>query len=366
MGAKGHHQDHYEVLGVPPEAGDQAIRDAYRWLARKFHPDQNVDGDGRADTMMKRVNVAYGVLGDPIKRRAYDRLRGAGEEAPPPAPPHEAPKAGAPQPEAERVADVEDVEDVEHEDSRIRTCGNCGAIVALDATRCAKCWAKLGANEPSRTQSRTSADGPRRKAPSRVARGPRRKAPNGLRRVLKIIAWLVAVVLFGVGAVVVYAVFDDHERTAEREAVKLSAEYDPNRCSTDHPILVTIANGSMRTVREVRFELEAYEEGRSDNLFGYNGQRTWTAVIPPGNTSPSCWSAPSFSRDVTGGVTVRAKIGWVELYARNEFIPPGPAPVPSAPAPVSPAPMETGRKGGDRRQLLLPVSDNYSCRSEPS
>jgi hypothetical protein len=115
------------VLGVSPDATDRAIRDAYRWLARKFHPDQNVEGDARADAMMKRVNVAYGVLADPIERRAYDRLRTPSPQDAPPreppknadVPPAEAPKAAAPKRDADRVADVADVEDAEDSAPRV-------------------------------------------------------------------------------------------------------------------------------------------------------------------------------------------------------------------------------------------------------
>jgi curved DNA-binding protein CbpA len=68
-------QDHYDVLGVPPEATEDEIRKAYRWLARKFHPDQNPD-DPRAAVMTKRINAAYEVLGDFERRAAYDRAAG--------------------------------------------------------------------------------------------------------------------------------------------------------------------------------------------------------------------------------------------------------------------------------------------------
>jgi len=100
-------QDHYEVLAVQPDASDDAIRDAYRWLARRFHPDQNAPGDARADAMMKRVNAAYAVLADPDARAAYDHRRVASSAAsaarpstpasrsqpPPPSPARSTPKS---------------------------------------------------------------------------------------------------------------------------------------------------------------------------------------------------------------------------------------------------------------------------------
>jgi curved DNA-binding protein CbpA len=69
--------DHYEALGVPPDASGDEIRAAYKWLSRKFHPDQN-PGDERATMMMKRVNAAFAVLGDAAQRKKFDQQRSAG------------------------------------------------------------------------------------------------------------------------------------------------------------------------------------------------------------------------------------------------------------------------------------------------
>lgn len=66
-------RDPYEVLGVPPDASEGAIRDAYRCLARRYHPDLHPGAD---DDMFQRVAAAYGVLGDRRRRRAYDLERG--------------------------------------------------------------------------------------------------------------------------------------------------------------------------------------------------------------------------------------------------------------------------------------------------
>lgn len=67
--------DYYEVLGVPRDADQDAIRRAYRKLARKYHPDVNSDRD--AEDRFKELGEAYEVLSDPEKRERYDRL-GAG------------------------------------------------------------------------------------------------------------------------------------------------------------------------------------------------------------------------------------------------------------------------------------------------
>ncbi len=64
--------DYYEVLGVSREADQDAIRRAYRKLARQYHPDLNADED--AEERFKELGEAYEVLSDPEKRERYDRL----------------------------------------------------------------------------------------------------------------------------------------------------------------------------------------------------------------------------------------------------------------------------------------------------
>ncbi len=64
--------DYYEVLGVPRDADQDAIRRAYRKLARKYHPDLN--SDSGAEDSFKELGEAYEVLSDPEKRERYDRL----------------------------------------------------------------------------------------------------------------------------------------------------------------------------------------------------------------------------------------------------------------------------------------------------
>ncbi|MFQ5407059.1 MAG: DnaJ domain-containing protein [Anaerolineales bacterium] len=71
------HADHYAILGVKPDAPAQAITNAYRNAARRFHPDANPD-PGAADEI-KRINQAYEVLRDPESRAAYDRARAAAD-----------------------------------------------------------------------------------------------------------------------------------------------------------------------------------------------------------------------------------------------------------------------------------------------
>lgn len=66
--------DYYRVLGVDETASDAEIRSAYRKLAREAHPDANPD-DPDAEARFKEISAAYGVVGDPDKRREYDEVR---------------------------------------------------------------------------------------------------------------------------------------------------------------------------------------------------------------------------------------------------------------------------------------------------
>ena len=67
-------RDYYQILGVDKKAGPKAIKDAYRELAFKYHPDRNKENP-QASEEMKYINEAYAVLSDPEKRRDYDRLK---------------------------------------------------------------------------------------------------------------------------------------------------------------------------------------------------------------------------------------------------------------------------------------------------
>ncbi|MGN6130020.1 MAG: DnaJ domain-containing protein, partial [Nocardioidaceae bacterium] len=63
-------QDLYETLGVSRDADGDAIKKAYRKLARQLHPDVNPDPE--TQEKFKEVTRAYEVLSDPEKRRMYD------------------------------------------------------------------------------------------------------------------------------------------------------------------------------------------------------------------------------------------------------------------------------------------------------
>src|SRR5687768_16434152 len=80
-------KDYYDVLGVPRTATEDDVRQAFRKLARKHHPDVN-PGDKSAEDKFKEINEAYEVLSDAEKRKKYDRLgpnwKAGGDFTPPP------------------------------------------------------------------------------------------------------------------------------------------------------------------------------------------------------------------------------------------------------------------------------------------
>ena len=69
-------RDYYEILGVGKNATDAELKNAFRQLVRKYHPDVNKEPG--AEDRFKEINEAYQVLSDPDKRAAYDRYGKAG------------------------------------------------------------------------------------------------------------------------------------------------------------------------------------------------------------------------------------------------------------------------------------------------
>lgn len=72
-------KDYYAALGVARDAPLEAVKKAYRKLARKYHPDVSKEPD--AEARMRDINEAYAVLSDPERRAAYDALGAQGPRA---------------------------------------------------------------------------------------------------------------------------------------------------------------------------------------------------------------------------------------------------------------------------------------------
>lgn len=66
-------KDYYKILGIDEKSEAKDIKDAYRTLAFKYHPDRNQSPE--AAEMMKSVNEAYAVLSNSAKRQEYDAMR---------------------------------------------------------------------------------------------------------------------------------------------------------------------------------------------------------------------------------------------------------------------------------------------------
>ena len=65
-------RDYYDILGIPRNASQDEVKQAFRKLARQYHPDVSKEAD--AEEKFKEINEAYGVLSDADKRARYDRF----------------------------------------------------------------------------------------------------------------------------------------------------------------------------------------------------------------------------------------------------------------------------------------------------
>jgi curved DNA-binding protein len=72
-------KDYYKILGVPRNASEDDIKKAYRKLAMQWHPDRNPGKEKESNEKFKEINEAYGVLGNPEKRKQYDQYGTVGD-----------------------------------------------------------------------------------------------------------------------------------------------------------------------------------------------------------------------------------------------------------------------------------------------
>ncbi|BCM88271.1 chaperone protein DnaJ [Abditibacteriota bacterium] len=75
-------RDYYAVLGIDRTADEKAVKNAYRKLARKYHPDVNPNNSD-AEAKFKEISAAHEVLSDPEKRRLYDQFGENFDKIPP-------------------------------------------------------------------------------------------------------------------------------------------------------------------------------------------------------------------------------------------------------------------------------------------
>jgi DnaJ-class molecular chaperone len=107
-------EDPYQILGVPKDASEAAIRAAYRKLAKRHHPDLN-PGKPEATERFKAINAANDILSDPVKRGRYDRgeIDAEGHEKPPEQPFYrDMHAAGGPGPEGGPQLSPEELEEL--------------------------------------------------------------------------------------------------------------------------------------------------------------------------------------------------------------------------------------------------------------
>jgi curved DNA-binding protein CbpA len=66
--------NYYELLGIDSKSSQEEIKKAYINKAKEWHPDKNLDRTQEAEEKTKVLNEAYHILGDPERRKTYDRM----------------------------------------------------------------------------------------------------------------------------------------------------------------------------------------------------------------------------------------------------------------------------------------------------
>lgn len=99
-------ENFYEILGVPPQASQQKIKERFRFLANAYHPDKFSSNSHKehAEEEFKKINQAYQVLSVPAKRADYDRRLALSQPFTPPQSQHN-PQQNAKQP-AQPAVDI--------------------------------------------------------------------------------------------------------------------------------------------------------------------------------------------------------------------------------------------------------------------
>ncbi len=83
MQAPDYTKNYYFILGVKPSATQEELKQSYHALAKKYHPDTNIEAQARAaEEIFKDINEAYHLLSNPLTRASYDYSRELGVTAP--------------------------------------------------------------------------------------------------------------------------------------------------------------------------------------------------------------------------------------------------------------------------------------------
>src|SRR6266571_7664634 len=74
-------ENYYQVLGVPPNASQEQIKERFRFLAHAYHPDRFASPAHKrhAEEAFKKINDAYQILSHPVRRAEYDRRQSSSD-----------------------------------------------------------------------------------------------------------------------------------------------------------------------------------------------------------------------------------------------------------------------------------------------
>ena len=74
-------EDYYQILGVPPNASPEKLKERFRFLAQAYHPDKFATSlhQEEAEEAFKKINEAYHILSNPGRRAEYDRQRSSSD-----------------------------------------------------------------------------------------------------------------------------------------------------------------------------------------------------------------------------------------------------------------------------------------------